>query len=150
MLDEAGVVRSGPEWSDREVLGRIGGDFRVGLGLLGGAGRQGLDAQPGPHALADRDARLGIGHVGGDLVHQPLEVVAAGGLQEAAAIAVGVDVDHRLFLEFVAVGLGPFGGAQQHWFLGVPAGVDQRPLGLPALLRQGAYGLGLGHEGDLP
>ena len=76
-----------------------------------------------------------IGHVVGRLVDQVLEIVAALGIEEAAAVAVGVDVEQRLPLQLVGMGLGPFGRAEQPRLLAVPARVDDGARRPPALAR---------------
>ena len=73
-----------------------------------------------------------IGHAGQRLADEFLQVLAAADIEDAAAIAVAVDVEHGLFLQFGGMGLGPFGRAQQHRLFRVPAGVDDGALGLPA------------------
>ncbi len=64
-------------------------------------------------------------------------------MHEAARIAVGVDVENRLALQFVHMLLDPFGRAQQHRLLAVPAGIDDGAFGPPAGLEQTAQRAGL-------
>ena len=66
--------------------------------------------------------------------------------QEAAAVAIGVDVDRRLALQFGGVRLRPLGGAEQARFLAVPRAVDDGALGLPALLEERAERAHLFHQ----
>ena len=79
-----------------------------------------------------------------------LQLMAARGAEEAAAVAVGVDVDERLALELIGVRLGPFGRAQEARLLTVPAGVDDGPRRPPALAVELSQRLGLAHQRDLP
>ncbi len=149
VLQEGRIVRAGAKGRDRQVLCGIGGDLAGGLGLFAGPGFGRRHLQPGAGALANRDAGLRILHVGRHLVHEMLEVVAALGAEEAAAVAVGIDVDESLGLQLVAVRLGPLGGAKEHRLFAVPARVDDRPLRLPAGLDETTERLGLGQQGDL-
>ena len=75
--------------------------------------RQRLDADLRARAFGDGGVRFRIGHVVGDLVDEMLEIVAALDAEEAALIAVGVDVEHRLLLQLGGMFLGPFGRAEQ-------------------------------------
>ena len=56
--------------------------------------------------------------------------------EEAAAVAVGVDVGDRVLPQLLRVRLGPLGRAEQHRLLAVPRAVDDRALRAPALLAQ--------------
>ena len=78
-----------------------------------------------------------------------LEVVAAAHFQKAPAVAVGVYIEDRPLLQFARVRFDPFGRAQEDGLLAVPARVDDRALGLPALLDQSADRFGLGKHCDL-
>ena len=74
------------------------------------------------------------------------------GLQEAAAVRVGVDVRDRMPLELRRVLLDPFGGPEQTLLFAIPRGVDDRPLRFPPLPEQRAqrprlFELG-GHAAD--
>ena len=69
--------------------------------------------------------------------------------QEAAAVAVGVDIQHRLAGEFVGMRFHPFGRAKQPRLLAVPARVNDRPIGPPAGARECAQGLRFTHQRNL-
>ena len=146
VLQEAGIIRPGPQGVDGDILVGIQRDLAQRLGALVGARFRRCDRQARPLALLDRDAGLRVGDIGGDRIDEVLQAVAAANAQKAPPIAVGVDIGHALGLQLSGVGLGPFGGAQQHRLLGVPAGVDDRPLGLPAGLDQRPQRLGLAHH----
>src|SRR4029079_16865514 len=78
-----------------------------------------------------------------------LQLMAARGAQEAAAVIVGVDVEQSLALELCGMLLGPFGRPQEPRLLAVPARVDDRPRGPPARAVERAKRLGLAHQRDL-
>ena len=86
------------------------------------------------HALPHTALRLGILDVPGHCVDQRLERVGAAGVEEAAAIAVGVDVDDGLLAQLRFVMLDPLGRSEQALLFTVPGGIDDRPLRSPALL----------------
>ena len=69
--------------------------------------------------------------------------------KKAAAIAVGIDVESGMLLEFVAMVLSPLGGSQQHGLFTVPRAIDDGALGLPALLEQFAQGARFFQQRDL-
>ncbi len=97
---------------DREILVRIGGDFGLGLDVLPGFGLERIDAHFRAQPLSNRNAGLGVDYIGGHFVDQMLEVVTAADTQKAAPIAIGVDIEDRLALQFAGVRLHPFGRAQ--------------------------------------
>ena len=56
--------------------------------------------------------------------------------QKAAAVGVGIDVEHRFGLQFGGMRFGPFGGTQQTRLLAVPARIHQGAARPPAFLDQ--------------
>src|SRR5204863_7131492 len=63
---------------------------------------------------------------------QALARVRAAGVEEAAPIRVGVDVDDAVLAQLVGVLLRPLRRSEETFFLAVPGEVDDRPLRLPA------------------
>ena len=84
---KARKIRARPQRLDGEVLVRVRRDFGLGLDLLLGVGSERVDAHFRAQPLADGNAGLGIDHVGGDLIHQMLEILAAPDAQEAPSVA---------------------------------------------------------------
>src|SRR5690606_30045392 len=83
-----------------------------------------------------------------DLVDEPLERVRAAHAEEAAAVAVGVDVRDELLAQLRCVVLREFRGAEQTGLLRIPAGVDDRALRAEAVLYEHTEGARLFHERD--
>ena len=102
-------------------------------------------AQP----LSHRNPGLRIGHVPNNLIDEMLIGVAALGTEQAPLIAVGVEVDNTLGFQLIGMGLSPLRRAQQHRLFGVPAQIDQGPLGLVTGLSQLADRLSLGQQRHL-
>ncbi len=127
VLQERRVVRARAQGMDGQVV--------LGAQLLPLV-RLGVEDALGAQALQHADALLGVGHVSRHLVDERLQGVGAAHRQEAAGVAVGVDVGHGLRLELVGVGLGPLRGAQQARLLAVPRAVDDGPPWAPARLDQ--------------
>ena len=124
VLEERRVVGTGPERADAQ--------FAAGPASrppVAGA----IDDLPRLPALPDRALRLRIFDVARHLVDEALERVRSADVQEAATVAVAVDVDHRLVAQLVVVLLDPLGRSEQRRLLAVPAGVDDGPLRPPAL-----------------
>ena len=120
-----------------------------------GAGAQGIEAEQlavadllhplrqrrggegtGALALQHRHLLFRIGDVARHLRHQLLEGVRAAGIEKAAAVGVGVDVDRDVVAHVIRVRLDPFGRPEEAWLLAVPCGVDERAARTPAALRQ--------------
>ena len=127
MLQERREVRSRTERRDADV--RI---FRR-LGPFGFGQR--LDRLGTSH-LEHRCAGARIVHVARHLADELLQRVRPAGVHPPFAVAVGVDVDHALAVQLVAMRLGPLGGAEQAPFLAVPERQHDRALGPPAGLQQ--------------
>src|ERR1700724_1361798 len=83
MLQERRVVGAGAERADPEVW-----TFARVLPLIGRA----ADDRPGLPPLPDTDRGFGIADIPGDAVDEALERMRSGGVEEAAAVAVGVDI----------------------------------------------------------
>ena len=151
MLQESGIVRARAQGADRQIPRGIGGDLGGVARVLVGARRGASHLHPGALRAPSSDTP-----VSGSVTSAPTRLTRCCrewlpcANEKAAAVAVGVDVDDPLLLELRGVGLDPFGGAEQHRLLAVPAGIDQRALRPPAGFRQRADGLRLGHHGDVP
>ena len=61
-------------------------------------------------------------------------------MEEAAAVAIGVEVSDGVLFQFVGVKLGPLGRSEQGRLFAVPEAIDDGAGGLPALLEQFAEG----------
>src|SRR5439155_23868507 len=120
------VVRPGAERADAEIAAIA--DVLPIL-VLGGA-RNLPRLQP----LPDRQVRFGIANVARHAVDEALERMRSADVEEAAAVAVGVDVRDGVLAQIVRVGLDPLGRSEQPLLFAVPGGVDDRPLRRPALL----------------
>ena len=147
MLDKRRIVRSGTNSRHRQVSPRFGGIDEVGLRIarIGVTVGEDLARGPGlppapPSAGRARHWRLG---------DEMLQVLAALGGQIAAAVAVGVDVEERLALELVGMGLDPLGRAEETGFLSVPARVDDRARRSPALAVKLPQRFRFGHQRNL-
>ena len=134
MLQE-GANSPSPNPADRSACpcARIGGDLGHRLGMLVAARASAAHAHLGAAARWPPSTWVS-GSITSPrrVADEMLEILAAADIEDAAAIAVAVDVEHRLLLQLGGMGLGPFGRAQQHRLLAVPAGVDDGALGLPA------------------
>ncbi len=80
--------------------------------------------------------RLGVLDVALDGADHVLERVRASRVEDAAPVAVAVDVDRGVLAQFLGVRLGPLGRAEQARLLAVPRREDDRAPRLPALLQQ--------------
>ncbi len=76
-------------------------------------------------------------------VTRRLEGVGPADREEAAAVAVGIDVRDALRPELFPVELGPLGRAEQPLLLAVPRAQENRALGPPALLEHRSVRAGL-------
>src|ERR1017187_2272025 len=140
MLKEGRVVRPGAQSFELQARMLLCLFFR-----LGGAPHEPARALP----FGDAGVRFGVDDVPRDLVHEPLERVRAGGTEESAAVAVGVDIRDRLLREILGVRLDPLCRADQARLLAVPSRVHDRAPRLPPGPRERAerFRLGqLGHE----
>ena len=99
--------------------------------------------------IPDRQLRLGVLDIAGHPVDELLQRVRAAHLEEAAAVAVGVEVGDRVLAQLGGVRFHPLGRAEQHRLLGVPGRVDDGAPRPPALLEQLAQRAGLLEQGDL-
>ena len=144
MLEIGGIIGAGAKRAEREIPALLG------CGQRGFVQPTDLVIRPDPDCggtpRGDGRAGFRVDHVGGDAVHEMLEIVATLGLQETAAIAVGVDVDHALGLQLGGVLFGPFGRAEQHRLFGIPAGVDDGPRRSPAFRPERTERFGLRHH----
>src|SRR6185312_14054767 len=83
-----------------------------------------IQLRPFPYA----DVLFRVGHIFLDTGEQALQRMRAFSAEESAAVAVSVDVDRRMLLEFVGVRLRPFRRAEQHGLFAIPRGVDDGAL----------------------
>ena len=125
-----GVVAAGTERADAEIGAgaRVFAVFRTAHGETSS-----LIALPYGNIL------FRIGNVSGHGVDEFFQRVRTLHAKKSAAIAIGVDVDGGVLLEFVAVVLGPLRGAEQHGLFAVPRAINNGAFGLPALLEQFAH-----------
>src|SRR5258708_22617001 len=141
VIEERRVVGPGAERADAQV--GAGARFvalrrrRVQVGQASGL-------HPFPH----RQLGLGIFDLTRHAVDELFERVRALHTQNAAAIAIGIDVDYALALELLAVRLGPLGGAEQPGLLAIPRAVDDGALRFPALLQQRTHRAHFLHHGN--
>ena len=141
VLEEGRVVRPGAERGEAQV--------RALAGLAPLLGRA-LDDDAGAGALQHARPLLRVGHVAGHLVNEGFERVRAAGVEEAAAVGVGVDVGDGVAAQRLGVMLGPLGRAEQARLLGVPRRVDDGAARPRALPRQLAHGPRLLQQRDHP
>ena len=83
---------------------RVGAGFGFGA-HLGSAAQTGGEA----FALPDGHLRFGIVDIFGDAVDEVFKRVGTAGVEEAAAVAIGVEVGDGVLLQFVGVKFGPLG-----------------------------------------
>ena len=145
MLQERRIVGARAERPHRQVAAGFGGLEFIGIDP---AAIESIGAQLGAGAVEHRDAGLRVLHIGSNLIDEVAVLVAALGTQEAAAIAIGIDIDDRLGLELRFMGFNPFGAAQQHRFLGIPTGIDDGPRRPPAGLGELPQRFGFRQHGD--
>ncbi|EFF49205.1 hypothetical protein XAUC_04100 [Xanthomonas citri pv. aurantifolii str. ICPB 10535] len=145
MLQKRAVVAARTERLERNVAAGRSGFCDVLLRRLGG-GCQCVDARTRALTFEHAYAAVRVLHVGRHAIDQALQRVTAAGVEKAASIAVGVDIQHRFASQLVGVLLGPFGGAEQAGFFAIPAGVHQRALGTLTLFGQLANRLGFGQQ----
>ena len=145
MLQERRVIRPGTQWPHRQVAARFGGLELIGINP---AAIESVSAQLGAGAFEHTGARLRVLHISGHLIDKVSVLMAALSAEETAAIAVSVDVDNRLGLEFGFMGFDPFGAAEQHRFLGIPTGIDDGPRRPPAGLGELPQRFGFRQHGD--
>ena len=101
-------------------------------------------------ALQHAHVLLGIAHVARRLVDELLQRMRSTHLQEAATVAVGVDVGNAAGAQLVRMGLHPFGRAEEPRLLAIPGAIDDRAVRALPGPGQLADGLGLGQECHLP
>ena len=135
VIEESGEVGAGTERVDAQI-GALAKFFAIVGGLGVGDFRE-------LQALPDGQLGLRIFDVAGDAVDELLQRVRTAHGEQAAIVAVGVDVDGGVLAQLVGVGFDPFGGTEQHGFFAVPRGVDDGAARLPALLEQHRPGRGL-------
>ncbi len=70
-------------------------------------------------------------------------------VEKAAVVAVGIEIDDGVLLEFVGMLLDPFGRAEKAGLFTIPRAIDDRALGAPALLPQFAESAGFFEQGRL-
>src|SRR6185369_1394218 len=132
MLEERAVV--GTRAERIEGRGFAGGDFLDDPSVFFAAFApvSGEDARAETSESVDVCFR--IENVGGGLVHEFLKGVTAAQPEKAAAIRVGIQIEHGFFFQFVCVRFDPFGGTDQAGLFGVPASIDDGSTWLPTVL----------------
>src|SRR6266404_411313 len=132
VLNKRAVVGARAERTDAEI-GAVA-CFRAVLGA--GGGGDGLKLR----ALPDGKFCFRVLNVAGDIVDEFLECVGTLGVEIAAAVGVGIDVNNRVLHQLVAVVFHPFGGADEAGLFAIPRAIDDGALGLPAGFQKFAEG----------
>jgi len=140
VLHKRAVIGTGAQRADSQV-GAIAG-FRAVLGA--GGGGDGLKLR----ALPDGKFCFRVLNIAGDIVDELFKRMGTFGVEIAAAVGVGVDVDDGMFHQVVAVVLHPFGGADQAGLFAIPGAIDDGALRLPAGFQKFAEGAGFFEFGD--
>ena len=86
--------------------------------------------------LPDRRLRFWIFDVARHSINKLLQTMRAVHIQNAAVVAVGVDIDGGMLPQFIGMGLDPFGRAEQHGLFAIPRAVEDGAPRLPPLLQQ--------------
>ena len=71
--------------------------------------------------IRDGDILFGIGDVARYFVDELFNGVRTRGPEKPTAVAVRIDIDHRVLFEQIGMSLGPFGRPQQSRLLTIPA-----------------------------
>ena len=83
-------------------------------------------------------AGLRVLYISGDLLHELLKGIRTTSAQTPSAVGVGIDVQHGLRAQLVAVLFHPFRGAHETELLGIPQGKHDGPFRFPSGFLQGA------------
>src|SRR5437016_11288598 len=127
MIEERSVIAAGAQRPDAEI--RTAARFFLVL-------RRATQQNARLLSLPYGNIFFGIGDVTGHRVYKLFQRMRAIRFQEAAPVAVSIDVDGAVLLQLIGVVLCPFGGAQQHGLFTVPGAINNGAFWLPPLLQQ--------------